>query len=135
MINNSFPTWFCAANAQYGHADPTHRPGNEAALPVDQHQLIALMAPRPVYVASAEGDLWAGAHKLLSSDSRLRRETVALSCADPKGEFLSAKLAEPAYKLLGTPGFDLDLSEYEEGPVNQPLWGPRARMGYHRRSG
>ena len=57
------------------------------------------------------------------------------ACADPKGEFLSAKLAEPAYKLLGTPGFDLDLSEYEEGPVNQPLWGPSARMGYHRRSG
>ena len=84
VINAAFPTWFCANNHQYGHPDRHHRPGNEAALPVDQHQLIALIAPRPVYVASAEEDLW----------------------ADPKGEFTSTKCAEPAYTLLGTTGLD-----------------------------
>ena len=58
--------------------------------------------------------------------------------ADPKGEFLSAKHAEPAYKLLGTSGFDLTdgvLGALEQGDVNQPVHGPRAFIGYHRRSG
>jgi len=50
-ITNSFPHWFCPAFNQYAH--------NEANLPFDQHQLVALIAPRKVYIASAVEDEWA----------------------------------------------------------------------------
>jgi hypothetical protein len=98
-INGNFPHWFAGAFKPYNR--------NEAALPVDQHQLVGLVAPRPVYVASATEDLW----------------------ADPKGEFLALRHAEPVYQLYHENPFG--------GVTEVPPTGKHAgnRMGYHLRQG
>ncbi len=68
-ITRMFPHWFCGNFPRYG--------GNEGSLPVDQHQLLALIAPRALYVASASKDLW----------------------ADPRGEFMALVHAAPVFAL------------------------------------
>ncbi|PWU16430.1 MAG: acetylxylan esterase [Bdellovibrio sp.] len=97
-INTRFPHWFAKTFRRFND--------HEAQLPVDQHLLLALVAPRPVYVTSASEDLW----------------------GDPQGEFLGLKKAEPVYRLFGLQGLSIDRM-----PVsNSPVW---ASVAYHVRRG
>lgn len=101
-INRLFPHWFATNFKAFG--------GREQEMPVDQHLLLALIAPRTVCVASASQDLW----------------------ADPRGEFLSLVATRPAYELYGLGGLG---DRTEMPPIGEPLHGEGAhywiREGRH----
>ncbi len=97
-LNTRFPHWFCANFKKYN--------GREEDLPVDSHMLLALMAPRPLYVASAQEDLW----------------------VDPRGEFLGVVNASPVYELFGKQGIGTD----QMPGVQQPIM---HTVAYHVRAG
>lgn len=99
LINKQFGYWFASNYKQYSNRV------NE--LPVDQHMLIALMAPRPIYTTNAVEDRW----------------------ADPRGSYLSLVNASPVYNLYGK---KLNLS-VEPPAVNVPII--NSLVGYHFRSG
>lgn len=98
LLNTRFPYWFCRNFQQYN--------GRDAELPFDQNEVLALIAPRPLYIASAIED----------------------ENADPQGEFLGALAVSRVYRLLGSAG--LPAAAWPK--VNQPLLG---RVSYHVRSG
>jgi len=99
LIDKSFPYWFCGNFHQFDN--------REDQLPFDQHELLALIAPRGLYVASADEDFW----------------------ADQRGEFLSLAAASPVYALYGFPRIAPD----EMPPLQSPL--TRGPMAYHIRPG
>ncbi len=98
VINANYLPWFAHNFKKYDD--------NEADLPVDQHELLALIAPRPLYVASASEDRG----------------------ADPLGEFLALKHAEPVYRLHGKGGLGVTEFPAVDTPVGDTI-------GYHVRTG
>jgi hypothetical protein len=98
-IQKNFGYWFCEKYKTYID--------REDDLPVDQHMLIALLAPRAVYVTSATEDLW----------------------ADPRGEFLGLAHASPVYALWNFPSIDPKRMPAPDAPL---IASPRA---YHIRTG
>ena len=97
-INNNFPHWFCDNYNKYSNS--------EEALMGDQQGLLALIAPRPLYVASAVEDDW----------------------ADPEGEYLSALYASPVYELYGKKGLASPMPA-----VDSPMM--EGDVAYHIRKG
>ena len=98
-INRVFPHWF---NENYkAFAD------REDKLPLDQHMLAALIAPRLLYIASASEDSW----------------------ADPKSEFLTAVHASPVYRLFGNRGLSDSIMPKADAPMHD------GHIGYHLRTG
>ena len=99
LTTTTFPYWFTPRLRQYSD--------REDALPVDQHQLVALLAPRPVYAGTAVGDKW----------------------ADPLGSFLALKNAESVYALYGIGPMPTAV----QPAVNVPII--NSTLGYHLREG
>ena len=98
-MNDRFPYWVCDNFQQFNM--------REQYMPFDQHSVIALMAPRPVYLATGQDDSW----------------------ADPLGEFLAGKAAEPVYALYGLPGIGCEKQPAVDVAMNQ------GSIAYHIRTG
>lgn len=100
IINENFPHWFCKTYRNFN--------GREMEMPFDQHQLVALMAPRPVAIASATLDDWAG----------------------QRGEFLSALLSSSAWEAYGKKGL---VAPQGMPAADEPL--QEGCVSYHLRTG
>lgn len=98
-LNRHFPHWFCENFHAYS--------GRESELPFDQHELLALIAPRPLYIASGTEDRW----------------------ADPQGEFLCAWEASKVYEFLGIRGLQTNVWPEAEHPLQE------GNVAYHLRTG
>ncbi|HMP76710.1 MAG TPA: acetylxylan esterase [Kiritimatiellia bacterium] len=98
LVNYS-PFWFSTRLMPYA--------GQDAAMPVDQHQFLALIAPRRVYVACAANDKY----------------------AIPARDFWACRAADPAWRLYGLSGFPSEAMP----PPGEPLHG--GHIAFHIREG
>lgn len=99
-ICKNFPYWFCENYKKYVN--------NESCMPFDQHYLVASIAPRYVYIASAAEDNW----------------------ADPISEMLTCCAVSEMYEKYGKTGF---VSENRLPVVNDEFHD--GCIGYHLRAG
>jgi hypothetical protein len=97
-LNARFPHWFDGNFKKYS--------AREDEMPFDSHMLLSLIAPRGLYVASAEEDRW----------------------SDPRGEFLGAANASRVWELFSRKG----IGTMEMPGLHQPV-GEHVR--YHIRAG
>jgi len=93
----NFPWWFAGNFQKYSD--------HWNDMPVDSHLLIALNAPRPVFITGGTQDQW----------------------ADPHGQFLAEVAAGPVYRLLGKK----DLGTSELPPLDTPLVSGDLGFLYH----
>lgn len=100
-IQTIFPHWFADTYKQYMQ--------NENSLPLDQHMLLASIAPRKLYVASASDDLW----------------------ADPEGEFNALRLASKGFEIYGLLAFDPDRMPETGKPIFTENIAYHLRKGEH----
>jgi len=100
-ITGRFPYWFCRNYQQFAH--------NEEKLPFDQHELIALIAPRFVYTTSKTFDAW----------------------AFPEGQFKSLLLASEVWKMYGKQGFVDNTKPKPEHPISCDSIGYHIKTGIH----
>ena len=101
QILKNFPYWFCKNYRKYA--------GKDMSMDFDQHELLALIAPRLLCVASATDDYWAG----------------------QRGEWWAAKLASPAWELYGKKGLVADAYPEPEKPQQEGCVSYHLRKGPH----
>lgn len=99
IINTAFPHWFCLNYRKYND--------NEDEMPVDMHMLLGLIAPRSLYVACADEDLW----------------------GDPAGSYISLQHSLPVFNLFKPASFLPPVIP----PLDTPVSG--GKVGFHIRSG
>ena len=98
VITAKFPYWFTPAYKRFA--------GKEKELPVDQHMLLSLMAPRGLYVACASNDLW----------------------SDPKGQYIALYESLPVFKLFGKTHLPSEMPSIGQQVISGPI-------GFHLRAG
>lgn len=97
-MTDSYPHWFSPAYAGFS--------GREEAMPIDQHHLLSLLAPRPVLLGNARRDVW----------------------SDPAGAFRASLGADPAYALLGSSGLEQERLDAWRPSADLAFW---IRPGTH----
>lgn len=97
-VNKRFAYWFTDTFVQYSD--------RESALLIDQHELLALIAPRFLYIGNALNDQY----------------------VEPFGEFEAARRAAPVYELFGLKGIPVEVPQVEVSYSDNSI-------GYHMRKG
>ena len=100
-LNEAFPYWPDGNFQQFSR--------RESAMPFDQHEIIALCAPRPVYIGAGQDDSW----------------------ADPYGEYLSARAANPVYELYGLKGIVSEKQPAVDTPDQEGMIAYHVHTGGH----